>query len=180
MQNIFYQGNKRKLVPSSSEPQKQKSFFDCVGALMTANLQSLCLNSLDDYISLYCPLPTSIVKYEHSGFIMRLILPDTEIKYEPSFSDFEISMLNMIDIIVKACSNIPRVETKLYSDSASQNQTGVRREQQAGLVPIILPEIVENHRQKLIQEIQKECKGPVQHSKVGQIFPVLISTVTIF
>ena len=28
VQNIFYQGNKRKLVPSSSEPQKQKSFFE--------------------------------------------------------------------------------------------------------------------------------------------------------
>ena len=51
---------------------------------------------------------------------MRLILPDVEIKYEPSFNDFEISMLNMIDIIIKACSYIPRVETKLYSDSAIQ------------------------------------------------------------
>ena len=120
VQNIFYQGNKRKLVPSSAEPNKQKAFFDCVASLMTANLQSLCLNSLDDYITLYCPLPTSINKYEHPGFIMRIILPDTEIKYEPSFNDFEISMLNMLDIIVKACSHIPRVETKLYSDSASQ------------------------------------------------------------
>ena len=51
---------------------------------------------------------------------MRLILTDSEIKYEPSFNDFEISMLNMVDIIIKACSNIPRVETKLYSDSAFQ------------------------------------------------------------
>ena len=120
VQNIFYQGNKRKLVPSSTEPAKQKAFFDCVATLMTANLQSLSLNSLDSYVSLYCPLPTSFRKYEHSGFIMRLILPETEIKYEPSFNDYEISMLNMIDIIIKACANIPRVETKLYSDSASQ------------------------------------------------------------
>ncbi len=176
MQNIFYQGNKRKLVPSSSEPQRQKCFFDCVGALMTANLQSLCLNSLDDYVSLYCPLPTSIVKYEHSGFVMRLILPDTDIKYEPSFSDFEISMLNMIDIIVKACSNIPRVETKLYSDSASQAQAGTaRRELQPGLVPVILPEIVENHRARLVAEIQKECQHPVAHSKVFDKYSPLIT-----
>ena len=51
---------------------------------------------------------------------MRLILSDTEIKYEPSFHDFEVSMLNMIDIIIKSCANIPRVETRLYSDSAIQ------------------------------------------------------------
>ena len=67
VQNIFYQGNKRKLIPNSAELHKQKSFFDCVSCLMTANLQSLCLNSLDDYISLYVPPSTSIRKYEHPG-----------------------------------------------------------------------------------------------------------------
>lgn len=120
MQNIFYQGNKKKLVPSSSDTQRQKSFFDCVACLMTSNLQSLCLNSLMDYECLYVSPRTSIRKYEHSGFVQRLILGDTEIKYEPSFNDFEISMLNMVDIIIKSCSNIPRVETKLYSESAIQ------------------------------------------------------------
>ena len=67
VQNIFYQGNKRKLVPNSSEPLKQKSFFDCAACLMTLNLQSLCLNSLDDYTRLYISSPLSTRKYEHSG-----------------------------------------------------------------------------------------------------------------
>ena len=120
IQNIFYQGNKRKLVPSSAEPAKQKAFFDSVACLMTSNLQMLCLNSLDDYVSLFVPPRTSTRLYEHPGFVLRLILADTEIKYEPSFHDFEISMINMIDIIIKSCTNIPRVETKLYSDSAIQ------------------------------------------------------------
>ncbi len=87
---------------------------------MTSNLQNLCLSSIDDYVSLFRPLPTSVRAYEHSGFVLRLILADTEIKYEPSFQDFEVSLLNMVDIIIKACSNIPRVETRLYSDSAIQ------------------------------------------------------------
>ena len=87
---------------------------------MTSNLQSLCLNSLIDYESLFVSPRISVRKYEHSGFIQRLILGDTEIKYEPSFNDFEVSMLNMVEIIIKSCSNIPRVETKLYSESAIQ------------------------------------------------------------
>ena len=120
VQSVYFNGNKRKLVPTSAEPARQKSFFDCVACLMTANLQSLALNSLDDYVSLYVKPATSVRMYEHPGFVMRLILSDTEIRYEPSFNDFEVSMINMIDIIIKACSNIPRVETRLYSDSAIQ------------------------------------------------------------
>jgi dynein heavy chain, axonemal len=107
-------------VPSITETSKNKAFFDCVATLMTANLQSLCLNSLDDYTELYVPLRTSTRSYEHSGFIQRLILVDTEIKYEPSFDDFEVSMISMVDTIVKSCNIIQRVETKLYSDSAAQ------------------------------------------------------------
>ena len=87
---------------------------------MTANLQSLCLKSMADYENLFVPLPESTREYEHPGFILRFILSDTEIKYEPSFTDFEVSFLNIIDIIVKACAHIPRVETRLYSDSAIQ------------------------------------------------------------
>ena len=87
---------------------------------MTANLQTLCLQSLIDYETLFVPLPESTRQYEHPGFVLRLILADTEIKYEPSFNDFEVSFLNMIDIIIKSCANIPRVETRLYSDSAIQ------------------------------------------------------------
>lgn len=117
---MFFQGNKRKLVPNSHEPNKQKSFFDCAACLMTANLQSLCLNSLADYESIFVTPHESTRAYEHPGFILRLILTDTEIKYEPSFQDFEISLLNIVDIIIKASSNIPRVETRLYSDSAIQ------------------------------------------------------------
>lgn len=49
---------------------------------------------------------------------MRLIVHDTEIKYEPPFIDFEVALINIIEIIIKHCSHIPRVETRLYSDSA--------------------------------------------------------------
>ena len=87
---------------------------------MTSNLQSLCLNSLQDYAYLFSLVPNSTRKYEHPGFVLRLILSDTEIKYEPSFNDFQVSFLNILDIIIKACSNIPRVETRLYSDSVLQ------------------------------------------------------------
>ena len=52
MQNIFYQGNKRKLVPSNQFMDKLESFFNCAATLMTKQLQTLCLESLKDYTDL--------------------------------------------------------------------------------------------------------------------------------
>ena len=47
---------------------------------------------------------------------MRLILENAEIKYEPAFSDFEVVLLNVYDVMIKAVGVVPRVETKLYSE----------------------------------------------------------------
>jgi dynein heavy chain len=142
---------------------------------MTANLQTLCLNSLGDFETIFVSPPKSTRLYEHSGFILRLILPDTEIKYEPSFQDFEISFLNMIDIVVKACSNIPRVETRLYSDSAIQQQNGLKKDVIGGLVPVILPNIQQQHKDHIAKVVQRESQGPIAHSRNYDKYAALIN-----
>ena len=50
---------------------------------------------------------------------MRLVLDGSNIKFEPTFSDFEIVLLNVYDVMLKAVSVVPRVETKLYSEWVS-------------------------------------------------------------
>ena len=57
--------------------------------------------------------------YEHSGFVLRLILDGSEITYEPSFNDFEVVLINVFDVMIKAVAVVPRVETKLYSEWVS-------------------------------------------------------------
>lgn len=54
VQNIFYQGNKKKLVPSNHDPVKLESFFNSAATLMTKQLQELGLNSMSDYTDLLC------------------------------------------------------------------------------------------------------------------------------
>lgn len=54
--------------------------------------------------------------YEHSGFQLNLILEDTNIVFEPTFKDFEVVILNVYDVMIKASQQVPRVETKLYLD----------------------------------------------------------------
>ena len=59
VQTIFYQGNKRKQVPSNQEQEKLESFFNCAATLMTDNLQQLTLISINDYTDLLCQPPVS-------------------------------------------------------------------------------------------------------------------------
>jgi len=47
---------------------------------------------------------------------LNLILEDTNIVFEPTFKDFEVVILNVYDVMLKASQQVPRVETKLYLD----------------------------------------------------------------
>ena len=60
-------------------------------------------------------LQESVRAFEHPGFVMRLILDNDTIKFEPEFSDYIHILLNVYDVMIKAVSFVPRVETKLYS-----------------------------------------------------------------
>ena len=70
--------------------------------------------------SFYVALQNSMRAYEHSGFVLRLILDGSSIKYEPDFGDFEVVLLNVFDVMIKAVGVVPRIETKLYSEWVSQ------------------------------------------------------------
>jgi len=57
--------------------------------------------------------------YEHPGFVLYLVLCGENILFEPEFADFELVLLNVFDIMVKAVGVVPRVETKLYAEWVS-------------------------------------------------------------
>ncbi|XP_068103443.1 dynein axonemal heavy chain 7-like [Hyperolius riggenbachi] len=167
IQNIYYQGNKRKQVPSNSNHKRLESFFNCVATLMTEQLQSLALASMQDYTDLIIQPPDSVRAYEHPGFIMRLILDNISIKFEPDFNDYEIVLLNVYDVMIKAVSLIPRVETRLYSEWDHQSKTTLR--------PIILEEILEEHKRKVKEFVALESSLPQEHLKMYDKYNFLIT-----
>lgn len=61
-------------------------------------------------------LKLSVRAYEHPGFVLRLILKQNEIVFEPDFNDFKNVLLNVFDAMWKCIIFMPRVETKLYSE----------------------------------------------------------------
>lgn len=54
--------------------------------------------------------------YEHSGFVLKLILDETVIKLHPDFKDFEEVMLKTYELMLDAISVVPRVESTLYTE----------------------------------------------------------------
>ncbi|XP_069471802.1 dynein axonemal heavy chain 7 isoform X2 [Ambystoma mexicanum] len=168
VQNIYYQGNKRKQVPSNANSAKLESFFNCAATLMTGQLQSLALLSMQDYTDLIVQSPDSVRAFEHPGFVTRLILDNGSITFEPTFEDYEIVLLNAFDVMMKAVNLVPRVETKLYSEwSGGMNSPNLK--------PIILDEILEEHRRKIKEEVAKESQLPREHVNLYDKYNLLIS-----
>ena len=55
VQNIYYQGNKKRLLPSSQNAKRLEGFFNAASVLMTNILQDLALSSIDSYFKMFCP-----------------------------------------------------------------------------------------------------------------------------
>jgi hypothetical protein len=109
---------------------------------MTQCLQDMTLYAIDDLTNLLITPPESIKNYEHGGrknvrihailiaiervlgFIVNMFLSEEEIKFEPSYNDFETVFLSMYDLVVGKCSSLPRIEAKLFSDRATVSETG--------------------------------------------------------
>ncbi|XP_030642423.1 dynein heavy chain 7, axonemal [Chanos chanos] len=168
IQQIYYQGSKRKLVPGSENIAQLQSFFNCVSALMTSQLQSLALESIQDYTHLVVPEPHSVRAYEHPGFQLSLILDKNKIRFEPEFSDFEVILLEVYDRMMSSISLVPRVETKLYSEWPGPETEGF-------LKPTVLPEILQAQQEKVQHLIQSESKGPLEHIRLFDKYAALVS-----
>lgn len=56
VQNIFYNGNKRKQVPFT----QLDAYFEGSAVLMTNLLRELALDSIDEYETVFCPQPVSL------------------------------------------------------------------------------------------------------------------------
>ncbi|XP_033990468.1 LOW QUALITY PROTEIN: dynein heavy chain 7, axonemal [Trematomus bernacchii] len=166
--NIYYQGCRSQLVPASSNMPKLLSFFNCAATLMTMQLQSLAIDSMRDYTRLISQDPKSERAYEHTGFVLHLILEDGDIKFEPELKQYEEALLNVYELMLRPINMVPRVETKLYFEWQS-SQCG------STLKPIILPEILVAQREEVLRVFLAECVKPKEYVHEYDKYSPLVS-----
>ncbi|KAK5646415.1 hypothetical protein RI129_004879 [Pyrocoelia pectoralis] len=109
--DIFLNGSKLKNLPNPAHPKHFNKFYECCSTLMTYHLQSLCLESLYDFMEYITD-----VKYKNKGFQIDVIIKDFCLAFDPSFDEIREALLNTIDMIISAVMNVPRLETILYMD----------------------------------------------------------------
>lgn len=77
VQQIFYLGKKRKRIPSNTSVAQLQSFYNCAATLMTTQLQSLALESIQDYTHLIAQdpvrslVPLHLNPFEKSKLLYR-------------------------------------------------------------------------------------------------------------
>lgn len=140
VQNIFYHGNKRKLIPLG----QLESFFRSVAVLMTNLLRELVLDSIKDYQQIFCPPSDQDVPGKFPGFVINVVLNGTSMEFEPNSQGFEIVVLNAFDKLVEAACSVPRVETKLYPNESAHAS-------KPNLKPVIEARLIDEAKAKVIK-----------------------------
>ncbi|XP_049773091.1 dynein axonemal heavy chain 7 [Schistocerca cancellata] len=146
IQNIFFQGSKKKLLPNPKHRKKMTSFYNCVSTLMSLQLQSLFLSSVNDYTELICD-----VKHTNPGFVIKVLQRNKVIMFEPSFSAFSEALQNVYDTMITAVSTLPRLEEELYADWEGRELV---------IKPVIPEDYMQKAKSAIANTLEDERIGP--------------------
>ncbi|KAI8843135.1 hypothetical protein BC829DRAFT_296941 [Chytridium lagenaria] len=95
------------------------AFFKSVSALMSNQLWSLIEASLDDFEGFFSQFGSA--SSDTSLFVVRLTIAGAQIRFDPPLSDLEAVIVSILEEMVMACHEIPRVETKLFTSLTSES-----------------------------------------------------------
>lgn len=111
VQEIFLKGAKKGLLPNPKNAKAMVHFYNSVDAIMTFNLQSLCLESIADYTKFIFD-----IRGTNPGFSIKLIHKNKLLLFDPPFPSFEELILQAYDIMIESILDVPRLEHTLYMD----------------------------------------------------------------
>ncbi|KAJ3297193.1 Dynein heavy chain 3, axonemal [Borealophlyctis nickersoniae] len=97
------------------------SFFKSVSALMSNQLWSMLTHSLDDFDAFFAQFASC--SSDISLFSVRLTISGAQIRFDPPLADLETVIVSVLEDMVAAVKDIPRVETRLFTSLASEPLT---------------------------------------------------------
>ncbi|KAK0178126.1 hypothetical protein PV328_002104, partial [Microctonus aethiopoides] len=159
--NIFTVGQKKGILPNEYDEPLISKFFNCLAVIMESQLRSLCLNSIEDYISFLFKLSfrgsQNQLSYSRCSFNINVMVRSKIILFEPSFKSFTDTLLQLLVSLNRAVCGYPRIERKLYNNWTSKKTS---------LQPIIHDEILNRYKNQIVELIQEHRISPelqIQH-----------------
>uniref|UniRef100_A0A1A9UMG0 Dynein axonemal heavy chain 7 n=1 Tax=Glossina austeni TaxID=7395 RepID=A0A1A9UMG0_GLOAU len=140
--------SKRKMLPDVRRKKLIKCFFNCVAALMTQQLEDMCIRSINSLVNLICHYGKNF-----SGFVLSVMLEDEDmVRFSPNFEKIQTELLRLLDSIVVAVQNMPRIENKLYTDMRISKKTL--------LSPAVPESILTDNRNRICELLEDQRIGP--------------------
>ncbi|ALC38670.1 Dhc36C [Drosophila busckii] len=140
--------SKRGQLPDIRRMTLVKRFFNCVAALMTQQLEDICIRSLKGFANYVCDFGHS-----NPGLEISIVLADEDtITFTPGFSKIQSELLRVIDSIVVAIHNMPRIEGKLYTD--------LKISKKYYLTPAIPDSVIAEAKNKICAMLEEQRIGP--------------------
>ncbi|XP_068140477.1 dynein axonemal heavy chain 7 [Drosophila tropicalis] len=125
-----------------------KRFFNCVAALMTQQLEDICIRSLKAFADFVCDFGHS-----NPGFEISVMLGEEDtISFNPGFSKIQSELMRVIDSIVMGVQMLPRIEGKLYTDLKISNKIF--------LTPAVPESIVQDTKNRICAMLEEQRIGP--------------------
>ncbi|XP_073827136.1 dynein heavy chain at 36C [Musca autumnalis] len=145
---ILLRASNRGQLPDVRKTRLIQRFYNCVAALMTQQLEDMCIRSLNRFADFICDYAKS-----NPGFKISLMLEDEDvIVFNPNFSKFQSEMVRIIESIVLAVQNLPRIESKLYTD--------LKISDKLILTPAIPESLIAETRNRICALLEEERIGP--------------------
>ncbi|TPX59932.1 hypothetical protein PhCBS80983_g02164 [Powellomyces hirtus] len=94
------------------------AFFKSVCALMSNQLWQMMFASLDEFESFFTKFATA--SSETSLFNVRLVISGAQIRFDPPLLELETLTVSILEEMVQAVRDIPRVETKLFTSLSGE------------------------------------------------------------
>jgi hypothetical protein len=105
LHEIYKTCSKKKQLPSE---QKLPTFLRALSVQMTNHIQSMTLESMQDFHKFIVHLNDEKVEKQRAGFALSLKIVNGKIAFYPGFQDVENALLDTFDTIIKASRDIPR------------------------------------------------------------------------
>ncbi|KAM7353017.1 dynein heavy chain at 36C isoform 1-T1 [Cochliomyia hominivorax] len=146
--SILLKASLKGLLPDIRKLRLIQRFYNCVAALMTQQLEDMCIRSLKTFADFICDYGKS-----NPGFKISLMLEDEDvIVFNPNFAKIQSEMTRIIESIVLAVQKLPRIEGKLYTDLRISDKTC--------LTPAIPQSIIGDTKNRICALLEEQRIGP--------------------